>query len=57
MKKWAGKTDLPIHRLGRTAGLGLSKFYNWKDRYGVAKLAISVISCWMEKSPYAEKVL
>jgi hypothetical protein len=29
----------------------------YADRYGVAKLAISVISCWMEKSPYAEKVL
>jgi len=36
MKRWAKRTELPIRRLVRTAGLGLSKFYNWKDRYGLA---------------------
>jgi transposase InsO family protein len=36
MKKWSQKTELPLCRLVRTAGLGLSKFYNWKDRYGRA---------------------
>lgn len=36
MKKWAEKTEIPILRLVRTASLGLSKFYNWKDRYGMA---------------------
>jgi hypothetical protein len=36
MNKWSQKTELPVCRLVRTAGLGLSKFYNWKDRYGRA---------------------
>ena len=36
MKQWSQKTQLPLCRLVRTAGLGLSKFYNWKDRYGRA---------------------
>jgi len=36
MKKWSQKTELPLCRLVRMAGLGLSKFYNWKDRYGRA---------------------
>jgi len=36
MKRWSQKTELPVCRLVRTAGLGLSKFYNWKDRYGRA---------------------
>lgn len=36
MKKWSGKTELPLCRLVRMAELGLSKFYNWKDRYGRA---------------------
>jgi hypothetical protein len=36
MHKWSQKTELPLCRLVRTAGLGLSKFYNWKDRYGRA---------------------
>lgn len=36
MKRWSERTELPIRRLVRTAGLGLSKFYNWKDRYGLA---------------------
>lgn len=36
MKKWSQKTELPLCRLVRTAGLGLSKFYNWKERYGRA---------------------
>jgi putative transposase len=36
MKRWADKTQLPIRSLVRTAGLGLSKFYNWKQRYGLA---------------------
>ena len=36
MKKWTDKTEIPVNHLVRTAGLGLSKFYNWKDRYGLA---------------------
>ena len=36
MKKWADKTQMPISRLVRTSRLSLSKFYNWKDRYGRA---------------------
>lgn len=36
MKKWAEKTEIPITRLVRTAEIGLSKFYTWRDRYGLA---------------------
>ncbi|MGC9942061.1 MAG: helix-turn-helix domain-containing protein [Verrucomicrobiota bacterium] len=36
MKKWSQKTELPLCRLVCTAYLGLSKFYNWQDRYGRA---------------------
>lgn len=36
MKKWAEKTEIPITHLVRTAELGLSKFYSWRDRYGLA---------------------
>lgn len=36
MKKWSDKTELPITRMVKTAGLPLSKFYHWKERYGVA---------------------
>ena len=36
MKRWSQKTELPLCRLVCTAGLGLSKFYNWKERYGRA---------------------
>ena len=36
MNRWSDKTELSIRALVRTAGLGLSKFYNWKDRYGLA---------------------
>ena len=36
MKKWAEKTEIPITRLVRTAQVGLSKFYSWRDRYGLA---------------------
>lgn len=36
MKRWSDKTERPLGQLVRTAGLGLSKFYNWRDRYGRA---------------------
>lgn len=36
MKRWSQKTQWPLCRMVRTAGLGLSKFYNWKERYGRA---------------------
>jgi putative transposase len=36
MNKWAQKTEMAVTRLVRTAGLGFSKFYDWKDRYGLA---------------------
>jgi hypothetical protein len=32
MNQWSDKTELPLCRLVRAAGLGLSKFYNWKER-------------------------
>jgi putative transposase len=36
MKRWSDKTERPLGQLVRTAGLGVSKFYNWRDRYGRA---------------------
>ena len=36
MKKWSEKTEAPVTRMVKTAGLSLSKYYNWKDRYGKA---------------------
>jgi putative transposase len=36
MKGWALKTERPIRSFLRSAGLGVSKFYNWKERYGLA---------------------
>lgn len=36
MNRWAEKTEIPIQRMVRTAELGLSKFYNWRERYGQA---------------------
>jgi putative transposase len=36
MKRWSLATELPTRSLLRSAGLGMSKFYNWKQRYGLA---------------------
>lgn len=36
MKLWSDKTETPVTRLLRTAGVAASKFYHWKDRYGKA---------------------
>jgi putative transposase len=32
--KWSGRTELPATRLVRWIGLGMSKFYQWRARYG-----------------------
>jgi transposase InsO family protein len=32
--KWSGRTELPATRLVRWIGLGMSKFYDWRKRYG-----------------------
>jgi putative transposase len=36
MKRWSFATELPTRLLLRRASLGASKFYNWKQRYGLA---------------------
>lgn len=36
MKKWAEKTETPQTRIVRTAGLPVSTFYHWQERYGKA---------------------
>jgi transposase InsO family protein len=36
MNRWSDKTQMPLRRLVQSAGLGLSKFYNWRQRYGRA---------------------
>jgi len=32
--KWSGRTELPAKRLVKWIGVGMSKFYDWKARYG-----------------------
>jgi transposase InsO family protein len=32
--KWSSRTELPATRLVRWMGLGMSKFYDWRKRYG-----------------------
>jgi hypothetical protein len=32
--KWSGQTELSARQLGRWIGVGMSKFYDWKARYG-----------------------
>jgi putative transposase len=36
MKRWSEQTEMPITRMVKTAGVPLSKFYHWKERYGRA---------------------
>ena len=36
MKEWSEKTETPVTRMVRTAGLGVSKYYDWTERYGKA---------------------
>lgn len=36
MKKWSEKTETPVTQMVKTAGVPVSKFYHWKDRYGKA---------------------
>lgn len=36
MKLWSQKTETPLTQVVRAAGLPLSKFYHWQDRYGQA---------------------
>ena len=32
--KWSGRTELPATRLVKWIGVGVSKFYDWRKRYG-----------------------
>jgi transposase InsO family protein len=32
--KWSSRTELPATRLAKRIGLGMSKFYEWRRRYG-----------------------
>ena len=32
--KWSGRTELPAKQLVRWIGVGMSKFYDWRTRYG-----------------------
>ena len=32
--KWSGRTELPATRLVKWIGVGMSKFYDWRARYG-----------------------
>jgi putative transposase len=32
--KWSGRTELPAGQLVRWIGVGMSKFYAWRERYG-----------------------
>lgn len=34
LRRWATKTELPQHRLVAWLGLGRSKFFDWRQRYG-----------------------
>jgi len=34
VRRWSGKTEIPAVRLVGWAGLGRSKFFDWKSRYG-----------------------
>lgn len=34
VKKWSGRTELPATRLVKWIGVGMSKFYQWRTRYG-----------------------
>lgn len=34
--KWSGRTELPTTRLVKWIGVGMSKFYQWRARYGKA---------------------
>jgi putative transposase len=32
--KWSGRTELPANQLVKWIGVGMSKFYDWRKRYG-----------------------
>ena len=32
--KWSGRTELPATRLVKWIGVGMSKFHDWRARYG-----------------------
>jgi hypothetical protein len=34
VRRWSDKTEIPAARLVSWAGLGRSKFFDWKSRYG-----------------------
>jgi putative transposase len=34
VRRWSGRTELPAKRLVQWIGLGMSKYYDWQQRYG-----------------------
>ena len=36
VRRWSGRTELPAGRLVKWIGVGMSKFYDWRARYGMA---------------------
>lgn len=36
MNRWSEKTEVPLRRMLKTAALGSSTFYQWRERYGKA---------------------
>lgn len=37
MNKWTQKTEIPVWGLIRMIGVCRSKFYNWRERYGMVR--------------------
>lgn len=50
VRKWSGRTELPATRLVRWIGVGMSKFYDWKQRFGLANEhnALAPRDHWLE---------
>ena len=50
--KWSGRTELSAKQLVRWIGVGMSKFYDWRQRYGkvnehnAARAVRLLISSW-----------
>ena len=51
VRYWNGRTDIPARRIVAWAGLGSSKFYDWKKRYGKVNEHNGLVprDCWLEE--------